>query len=62
MENIEYLIQKLKKVNPAKAKEFSEEYDHALNIEDIMQNKMVSETALIALEAKLEFELMFSKG
>lgn len=27
-----------------------------------MQNKMVSETALIALEAKLEFELMFSKG
>lgn len=62
MENIEYLIQKLKKVNPAKAKEFSEEYDHALNIEDIMQNKMVSEAALIALEAKLEFELMFSKG
>ena len=62
MENIEYLIQKLKKVNPAKAKEFSEEYDHALNIEDIMQNKMISEAALIALEAKLEFELMFSKG
>lgn len=62
MENIEYLIQKLKKVNPAKAKEFSEEYDHALNIEDIMQNKMVSEAALIALEAKLEFELMFAKG
>lgn len=62
MENIEYLIQKLKKVNPAKAKEFSEEYDHALNIEDIMQNKMVSEATLIALEAKLEFELMFSKG
>ena len=62
MENIEYLIQKLKKVNPAKAKEFSEEYAHALNIEDIMQNKMVSEAALIALEAKLEFELMFSKG
>lgn len=62
MENIEYLIQKLKKVNPAKAKEFSEEYDHALNIEDIMQNKMVSEAALMALEAKLEFELMFSKG
>ena len=62
MENIEYLIQKLKKVNPAKAKEFSEEYDQALNIEDIMQNKMVSEAALIALEAKLEFELMFSKG
>ena len=59
---IEYLIQKLKKVNPAKAKEFSEEYDHALKIEDIMQNKMVSEAALIALEAKLEFELMFSKG
>lgn len=27
-----------------------------------MQNKMVLETALIALEAKLEFELMFSKG
>lgn len=62
MENIEYLIQKLKKVNPAKAKEFSKEYDHALNIEDIMQNKIVSEAALIALEAKLEFELMFSKG
>lgn len=62
MENIEYLIQKLKKVNPAKAKEFSEEYDQVLNIEDIMQNKMVSEAALIALEAKLEFELMFSKG
>lgn len=62
MENIEYLIQKLKKVNLAKAKEFSEEYEHALNIEDIMQNKMVSEAALIALEAKLEFELMFSKG
>lgn len=62
MENIEYLIQKLKKVNLAKAKEFSEEYDQALNIEDIMQNKMVSEAALIALEAKLEFELMFSKG
>lgn len=62
MENIEYLIQKLKKVNPAKAKEFSEEYEHALNIEDIMQNKMVSEAALIALEAKLEFELMFAKG
>lgn len=62
MENIEYLIQKLKKVNPAKAKEFSEEYDQALNIEDIMQNKMVSEAALIALEAKLEFELMFAKG
>lgn len=62
MENIEYLIQKLKKVNLAKAKEFSEEYEHALNIEDIMQNKMVSEAALIALEAKLEFELMFAKG
>lgn len=62
MENIEYLIQKLKKVNLAKAKEFSEEYDQALNIEDIMQNKMVSEAALIALEAKLEFELMFAKG
>lgn len=62
MENIEYLIQKLKKVNPAKAKEFSEEYDQVLNIEDIMQNKMVSEAALIALEAKLEFELMFAKG
>ena len=62
MENIEYLIQKLKKVNLAKAKEFSEEYENALNVEDIMQNKMVSEAALIALEAKLEFELMFAKG
>ena len=62
MENIEYLIQKLKKVNPAKAKEFSEEYERALNVEDIMQNKMVSEATLIALEAKLEFELMFAKG
>ena len=62
MENIEYLIQKLKKVNLAKAKEFSEEYERALNVEDIMQNKMVSEAALIALEAKLEFELMFAKG
>lgn len=62
MENIEYLIQKLKKVNPAKAKEFSEEYERALNVEDIMQNKMVSEATLIALESKLEFELMFAKG
>ena len=62
MENIEYLIQKLKKVNLAKAKEFSKEYERALNVEDIMQNKMVSEAALIALEAKLEFELMFAKG
>ena len=62
MENIEYLIQKLKKVNPIKTKEFNKEYENALNVEDIMQNKMVSEVALIALEAKLEFELMFAKG
>lgn len=62
MENIEYMIGRLESINPERSKFYSEEYERALNSIDIMQNKTVSESALILLEARLEFELMFTKG
>lgn len=62
MENIEYLIQKLKKINPTKSKEFTEEYECILQEEDMMGKKTISSARIINLEAKLEFELMFTKG
>lgn len=62
MENIEYMISRLESINPERSKYYGEEYERALNSMDIMQNKTVSESALISLEAKLEFELMFTKG
>lgn len=62
MESIEYLIRKLKKINSTKAKEFSEKYELTLNEEDILSKNNISLSALINLEASLEFELMFTKG
>ena len=62
MENIEYMISRLESINPERSKYYGEEYERALNSVDIMQNKTVSESALISLEARLEFELMFTKG
>ena len=62
MESIEYLIRKLKKINPEKAKEFNEKYEAALNEEDILSKRSISLAALISIEASLEFELMFTKG
>ena len=62
MENIEYMISRLESINPERSKYYSEEYERALNSVDIMQNKRVSETSIISLEARLEFELMFIKG
>ena len=62
MESIEYLIRKLKKINPEKAKEFNEKYEAALNKEDILSKRSISLAALISIEASLEFELMFTKG
>ena len=62
MESIEYLIRKLKKINPGKAKEFNEKYEAALNEEDILSKRSISLATLISLEASLEFELMFTKG
>lgn len=62
MESIEYLLQRLKKINPDKAKEFSEQYEKALSEEDILKNKTISLATLISLQAKLEFELLFTKG
>ena len=62
MESIEYLIRKLKKINPGKAKEFNEKYEAALNEEDILSKRSISLATLINLEASLEFELMFTKG
>lgn len=62
MENIEYMISRLESINPERSKYYSEEYERALNSVDIMQNKRVSETSIISLEARLEFELMFTKG
>ena len=62
MENIEYMISRLESINPERSKYYSEEYERALNSIDIMQNKTVSESALITLESRLEFELMFTKG
>lgn len=62
MESIEYLIRKLKKINPEKAKEFNEKYETALNEEDILSKRSISLATLISIEASLEFELMFTKG
>ena len=62
MENIEFLIQRLKKVKPEKAKEFSEKYESALNEEDILSKNNISIGTLVKLETELEFELMFTKG
>lgn len=62
MESIEYLIRKLKKINPEKAKEFNEKYEVALNEEDILSKRSISLATLISIEASLEFELMFTKG
>ena len=62
MENIEYMISRLESINPERSKYYSEEYERALNSVDIMQNKTVSEASIISLEARLEFELMFTKG
>ena len=62
MENIEYMISRLESINPERSKYYGEEYERALNSVDIMQNKTVSESVLISLEARLEFELMFTKG
>ncbi len=62
MESIEYLIRKLKKINPEKAKEFNEKYEAALNEEDILSKRSISLATLISIEASLEFELMFTKG
>lgn len=62
MESIEYLIRKLKKINPKKAKEFNEKYEAALNEEDILSKRSISLATLISIEASLEFELMFTKG
>ena len=62
MENIDYMISRLESINPERSKYYGEEYERALNSVDIMQNKTVSESALISLEARLEFELMFTKG
>lgn len=62
MESIEYLIRKLKKINPEKAKKFNEKYEAALNEEDILSKRSISLATLISIEASLEFELMFTKG
>ena len=62
MESIEYLIRKLKKIDPTKAKEFNKKYELALNEEDILSKNNISLATLINLEASLEFELMFTKG
>ena len=62
MESIEYLIRKLKKINPEKSKEFNEKYEAALNEEDILSKRSISLATLISIEASLEFELMFTKG
>ncbi len=62
MEGIEYLIRKLKKINPNKAKEFNKRYESALSEEDILSKSNISLATLINLEASLEFELMFTKG
>ena len=62
MESIEYLIRKLKKINPEKAKEFNEKYETALSEEDILSKNNISLATLINLETSLEFELMFTKG
>ena len=62
MESIEYLIRKLKKINPEKAKDFSKKYESALNEEDILGKNNISLATLVNIEASLEFELMFTKG
>ncbi len=62
MESIEYLIRKLKKINPEKAKDFSKQYESALEEKDILGKSNLSLATLINLEASLEFELMFTKG
>lgn len=62
MENVEFLIQRLKKVNPARAEEFNKKYESALSEEDILSKSNISIGTLIKLEAELEFELMFTKG
>ena len=53
MESIEYLIRKLKKINPKKAKEFNEKYEAALNEEDILSKRSISLATLISIEASL---------
>lgn len=62
MENVEFLIQRLKKVNSEKAEEFNKKYESALREEDILSKSNISIGKLIKLEAELEFELMFTKG
>lgn len=62
MENVEFLIQRLKKVNSEKAEEFNKKYEKALSEEDILSKSNISIGKLIKLEAELEFELMFTKG
>lgn len=62
MENIEFLIQRLKKVNPVRAEEFNKKYESALSEEEILSKSNISIGTLIKLEAELEFELMFTKG
>ena len=62
MENVEFLIQRLKKVNSEKAEEFNKKYESALSEEDILSKSNISIGKLIKLEAELEFELMFTKG
>lgn len=62
MENIEFLIQRLKKVKPEKAKEFSTKYESILNEKDFLNKSNISISSLVKLEAELEFELMFTKG
>lgn len=62
MENIEFLIQRLIKVKPEKAEEFSIKYENILNEKDFLNKSNISISSLVKLEAAIEFELMFTKG
>ena len=63
MENIEFLLRKLNKINPILAKEYAEEYESILNAgtEDLTLKPLNIET-LAQLETQIELSLMFTKS
>lgn len=62
MENIEYLLLRLKKINKESYDKYKELYKKVLQEEDILNRSNIQISSLISLEAKLEFELLFTKG
>lgn len=62
MENIEYLLLRLKKINKESYDKYYQMYKDILKEEDILNRSNIQIGSLISLEAKIEVELLFIKG